>query len=401
MRRACNPALARARDARAAVSRTSARACCISPSTSARCSPTRWASARRSRRSPPARCSTASRARRRVLVVTPASRSRPSGRSRSRSSPTCRCTSSTAPPARLALYDAEPRRSSPSPTTSRSCATSPTSTAACSPTWSSSTRRSASRTGPRKPRARSSASQSRYAFVLTGTPIENRIDELYSIVDFLDPQVFGPLFRFNREFYALDERGRPVGYRNLDRAAAAHPADHAAAPQGPGRDPAARAHRQQPLRADVRRAARALRRVRGSRRPPRAGRQAPAAHAARSRRSCSEWLACMRMLCDTPYILTPTTRDLPEARRSSRPILDDRDVRHAKAIVFSEWERMLELVRDLVRARGPRLRLAHRLGAAAEAARGDQPLQDRPRLPRCFFAPTPAVSASTSRRRAW
>ena len=29
--------------------------------------------------------------------------------------------------------------------------------------------------------------RSRYAFVLTGTPIENRIDELDSIVDFLDP----------------------------------------------------------------------------------------------------------------------------------------------------------------------------------------------------------------------
>jgi len=56
---------------------------------------------------------------------------------------------------------------------------------------------------------------SRYAFLLTGTPLENRIDEIYSIIEFLDPQVFGPLFRFNREFYDLDERGRPVGYRNL------------------------------------------------------------------------------------------------------------------------------------------------------------------------------------------
>ena len=59
--------------------------------------------------------------------------------------------------------------------------------------------------------------QSRYAFVLTGTPIENRIDELFSIVAFLDPAVFGPLFRFNREFYKFDERGRPEEYRNLDR----------------------------------------------------------------------------------------------------------------------------------------------------------------------------------------
>src|SRR5207247_4880630 len=59
--------------------------------------------------------------------------------------------------------------------------------------------------------------RSRYAFVLTGTPIENRIDELYSLMSFLDPALLGPLFRFNREFYELDDRGRPMGYRNLDK----------------------------------------------------------------------------------------------------------------------------------------------------------------------------------------
>ncbi len=57
--------------------------------------------------------------------------------------------------------------------------------------------------------------ESRYAFVLTGTPLENRIDELKSIIDFLDPTLLGPLFRFNREYYELDERGRPTGYKNL------------------------------------------------------------------------------------------------------------------------------------------------------------------------------------------
>src|SRR5215213_724689 len=58
--------------------------------------------------------------------------------------------------------------------------------------------------------------RSPYAFVLSGTPLENRIDEIYSIVQFLDPALFGPLFRFNRRYYDLDERGRPVGYKNLD-----------------------------------------------------------------------------------------------------------------------------------------------------------------------------------------
>src|SRR6266436_4144250 len=33
---------------------------------------------------------------------------------------------------------------------------------------------------------------------------------------FLNPGALGPLFRFNRAFYELDDRGRPVGYRNLD-----------------------------------------------------------------------------------------------------------------------------------------------------------------------------------------
>lgn len=57
----------------------------------------------------------------------------------------------------------------------------------------------------------------RYAFVLTGTPIENRIDDLYSIVNFIDPARLGSLFRFNREYYEFDDRGRPAKYKNLDR----------------------------------------------------------------------------------------------------------------------------------------------------------------------------------------
>ena len=53
--------------------------------------------------------------------------------------------------------------------------------------------------------------------MLTGTPLENRIDDVYSIVQFLDPHLFGPLFRFNRDFYQLDHRGKPDGYKNLDQ----------------------------------------------------------------------------------------------------------------------------------------------------------------------------------------
>jgi superfamily II DNA or RNA helicase len=61
---------------------------------------------------------------------------------------------------------------------------------------------------------------SRYAFVLTGTPMENRVDELYSIFQFLDPRILGPLWHFNDRFFQLERRlsgtYRVLGYKNLD-----------------------------------------------------------------------------------------------------------------------------------------------------------------------------------------
>ena len=58
--------------------------------------------------------------------------------------------------------------------------------------------------------------QSPYALVLTGTPLENRLAELHSIVEFIDRHRLGPLFRFLANHQIPDpETGRVVGYRNL------------------------------------------------------------------------------------------------------------------------------------------------------------------------------------------
>lgn len=57
---------------------------------------------------------------------------------------------------------------------------------------------------------------SRYAMVLTGTPLENRLEELYSIVQFVDERRFGPAFQFLHDHRVLDESGNLKGYRNLD-----------------------------------------------------------------------------------------------------------------------------------------------------------------------------------------
>jgi len=58
--------------------------------------------------------------------------------------------------------------------------------------------------------------ESDHAFVLTGTPLENRLEELHSIVEFVDRFRLGPMFRFLHTHQHVDETGRVVGYRKLD-----------------------------------------------------------------------------------------------------------------------------------------------------------------------------------------
>jgi SNF2 family DNA or RNA helicase len=58
--------------------------------------------------------------------------------------------------------------------------------------------------------------RSRYALVLTGTPLENKLEELYSIVQFVDDRRLGPAFQFLSDHRVLDSDGKLLGYRNLE-----------------------------------------------------------------------------------------------------------------------------------------------------------------------------------------
>jgi superfamily II DNA or RNA helicase len=57
--------------------------------------------------------------------------------------------------------------------------------------------------------------KSRFALVLSGTPLENRLDELYSVVEFIDERRLGPAFHFFNRHREVDEKGRVLGYKNL------------------------------------------------------------------------------------------------------------------------------------------------------------------------------------------
>ncbi|WP_454629189.1 DEAD/DEAH box helicase [Bradyrhizobium cenepequi] len=56
---------------------------------------------------------------------------------------------------------------------------------------------------------------SSYAIVLTGTPLENKLEELISIVQFVDQHRLGPTWKLLHEHQVKDEAGRVTGYTGL------------------------------------------------------------------------------------------------------------------------------------------------------------------------------------------
>jgi superfamily II DNA or RNA helicase len=56
-----------------------------------------------------------------------------------------------------------------------------------------------------------------YAIVLTGTPLENKLEELISIVQFVDQHRLGPTWKLLHEHQVKDEAGRVTGYIGLEK----------------------------------------------------------------------------------------------------------------------------------------------------------------------------------------
>jgi len=193
--------------------------------------------------------------------------------------------------------------------------------------------------------------KSRYAFVLTGTPLENRIDEIYSIVQFLDPHLFGPLFKFNRDFYQLDDKGQAAGYKNLDelhrrlRPVMLRRLKGDVEGDLPGRTDKnyfVSMTEEQALRYEEYNSRVARLMAQAKRRPLRK----------EEWEKLQKWLACLRMLCDTPYILDETCRDSPKLEELDSLFDELLADKANKIIIFSEWTRMLALICELADQKG-------------------------------------------------
>ncbi len=165
-------------------------------------------------------------------------------------------------------------------------------------------------------------------------------------MQYLDPEIFGSLFHFNRDFYTLDERGRPVGFKNMGllnrrlKHVMLRRRKKDVESELPGRTVQnyfVRMDPEQQLRYDDYNYKASILIAQGQKRPL----------SPKDFEKLQMFLACMRMLCDTPAILDPSCRISPKLEELEHILRDLLEDPTRKIIIFSEWERMLELVRGL------------------------------------------------------
>jgi SNF2 family DNA or RNA helicase len=186
--------------------------------------------------------------------------------------------------------------------------------------------------------------RSKYAVVLTGTPLENRLEELHSIVQFVDFFHLGPLFRFLNTHQQVDEKGRVIGYRHLNsiskslEAILLRRSKAEVLPQLPGR-----------LEKKI-----FIQMTSAQWRHHQANQQTVAGLVAKWRRfrflseEDKKILMCalqeMRMVCNSTYLLDPRTdvgNKIPEAAALAEEILERAG---EKIIIFSQWLASHELL---------------------------------------------------------
>ena len=178
---------------------------------------------------------------------------------------------------------------------------------------------------------------SRYAMVLTGTPLENKLEELYSIVQFVDERRFGPAFQFLQDHRVLDERGNLVGYRQLETIRQKLEPIFLRRTRG-------EVLTQLPARTDSNVFVELSEAQRG---PYEEQRTALARLLHKGflsdidRRRVLACLANMRLVCDSTFLLDKTTDHSPKLDEFAEIVEELQAESGHKLVVFSQWETMI------------------------------------------------------------
>ena len=183
-----------------------------------------------------------------------------------------------------------------------------------------------------------------YCVVLTGTPLENKLEELYSIVQFIDPFRLGPFYQFLNRYQIKNETGKIVGYQNLNeiaemlRGLLLRRTKKEVLSQLPERMdkilfvPMTQAQKDmhEEFNGIVARLVQKWQRM--------------GFLNEKDRQSLLINLNLMRMVCDSTYIVDQTTRHDTKIQELMSILDECFEQSDEKVVVFSQWERMTRLV---------------------------------------------------------
>jgi SNF2 family DNA or RNA helicase len=191
--------------------------------------------------------------------------------------------------------------------------------------------------------------QTRHILVITGTPIENRLIDLFSIMSILDPTILGPLWEFSYKYCLFDpEKPNKInGYYNLQKLKSQvtpillRREKRNVLDQLPNISQVDVPINLSPLQADYH-----------------ASFAKGVASIIRKKfltpydlKRLQLLLANMRMVCDSTFLIDKETYDSPKLEELKYILIEQLDVKNSnkKIIIFSEWVIMHKLIGNMLR----------------------------------------------------
>jgi SNF2 family DNA or RNA helicase len=189
----------------------------------------------------------------------------------------------------------------------------------------------------------------KHSLVITGTPIENRLIDIYSIINTIDPYFLGPLWEFSYQYCLFDpEKPNKInGYYNLHKLneklsnILIRREKHNVLSQLPSVQQRDIYVKLSPLQQDYH-----------------GNYMSGVAKIIRKKfltpydlQNLTQLLNCARMTCDSTFLVDEETNDSPKLLELKDILFEKLDIRNTsrKVIIFSEWLKMHKLIGEVLR----------------------------------------------------